>query len=142
MGIEKYLLLKAYDFALAYHQGQRYGKKAYIEHLLDVQERVKKAGFDEKYQIVAILHDVLEDTVATENELRVVFGGEITEAVKVMTNTLGKERYLEYVAIVKQHEIAKVVKFFDIMSNLENCFTNSDYSPLVSKYLNALHILL
>ena len=46
---------------------------------------LKKEGYDIEYQIVALFHDLLEDTDATEDEIRSIAGEEVLQAVKLLT---------------------------------------------------------
>ena len=74
-------------------------------------------GEDEK--IVALLHDVLEDSDLTTDDLvEYGFPVEIVKAVKVLTKKQGVS-YDIYLAEVKKSKVARRVKIADIMHNMD-----------------------
>lgn len=100
-----------YEIALEYakekHKGQirkGYNHKPYITHPIEVSKLVEKYMKDdpemEKYKVAALLHDTLEDTDATYEELEKLFGKDIADIVQEVTNNddekerLGKDVYL------------------------------------------------
>ncbi|MBO7151547.1 MAG: bifunctional (p)ppGpp synthetase/guanosine-3',5'-bis(diphosphate) 3'-pyrophosphohydrolase, partial [Clostridia bacterium] len=69
---------KAYAFATEAHKGQkRSSGEDYIIHPCAVVEILADFGFDSSTVIAAFLHDVLEDTSVTADELKELFGEEI-----------------------------------------------------------------
>ena len=77
---------KAYDFAKAAHQGQkRSSGEDYFVHPCAVVEILADFGFDSSTVIAAFLHDVLEDTAVTAEELEAEFGAEIVSLVEGVT---------------------------------------------------------
>ena len=108
----------ALEFAKEKHKGQkRIGGDDYITHPIAVAEIVKNQGFDEKYQIAALFHDLLEDTDATEEEILKFGNMEILEAVKLLTKEKGYDMG-EYISAIKQNPIAFAVKAADRLHNL------------------------
>lgn len=77
---------------------------------------LKDSGYGYEYQTAAVLHDVLEDTDATEEELA-VFGEEIVQAVKCLTHPKGMSEE-EYIEQVLSNQIAAVVKSADKIHNI------------------------
>lgn len=84
----------ALTFAALRHAGQvRKGTKApYLTHLSHVARILAVYGYDEDHEIVALLHDVLEDTcadaaerAAVATEIRDRFGAEIEAAVRALS---------------------------------------------------------
>ena len=69
-------LADALDFAVRAHGDQvRKGTKIpYVSHLLGVAGLVFEGGGDEELAIAGLLHDVLEDTSASEEQLEETFG--------------------------------------------------------------------
>jgi len=106
---------KALEVATAAHDG--YTDKvgvAYIQHPLAVAAAVE--GTQEK--IVALLHDVVEDTEVTLDDLRGHgFDEIIIAAVDAITKRKG-EPLEDYLARVKANPVALAVKFADIQHNM------------------------
>ena len=70
--IDKATLLRTKRFAEKWHRGQMYGDLPYISHLMDVLIICTNYHFD--IQQLALLHDVIEDTDATEEIVAKEFG--------------------------------------------------------------------
>ena len=112
-------LFLALEYAKEKHKGQkRIGGDDYITHPIAVSDIVKNRGFDEKYQIAALFHDLLEDTDATEDEILKYGSGEILEAVKLLTKVKGYNMS-EYIDAIKSNPIAFEVKAADRLHNLQ-----------------------
>ena len=109
---------KALSFATQKHKGQyRVGGAEYITHPMAVAEIVREKGKNIDCQIAALFHDLLEDTDATESEI-LAYGNEgILKAVKLLTKQKGYDM-AEYVAGIRQNEIAFAVKAADRLHNL------------------------
>lgn len=130
-------LFKANEFALEKHKNQNYGIHPYIYHLEQVYNMVKKMGLSEEYQVVALLHDTLEDTETTYQELCDNFGESIANCVAELTHN-PKENYLDY---LKGLTIpARKVKVCDIMCNLQESILVGN-QRLIDKYQKALFFL-
>lgn len=112
-------LFHALEFAKAKHRGQkRIGGADYITHPIAVSEIVKSQGYDERYQIAALFHDLLEDTDATQEEILRFGSSEILEAVKLLTKEKGYDMS-EYIGAIKKNPIAFAVKAADRLHNLQ-----------------------
>ena len=110
---------KALAFATKKHSGQfRKEGVPYITHPIAVAEILEKQGFDEKYQIAGLFHDLLEDTDATEEEIAALGGEKVLEAVKLLTKTKGYVMS-EYIRNIKANPIAFKVKAADRLHNLK-----------------------
>ena len=85
----------------------------YVFHPFHVAEQMT----DEVTTIVALLHDVVEDTDYTLEDIAAEgFGKEILEAVALMTHE-DDVPYLDYVAKLKDNPIARAVKLADLAHN-------------------------
>jgi (p)ppGpp synthase/HD superfamily hydrolase len=87
----------------------------YIEHPRMVASYVTTP--EEK--AVGFLHDTLEDTYLTEEDLRPVFGDVITDAVVAMTHLI-YEDYFTYIERVSKNSIARKVKLADLTHNMDS----------------------
>ena len=77
---------RAYVFANERHAGQfRKSGEPYIDHPLNVALLLLDLGLDDATLCAALLHDVVEDTETTTEELRSRFGNEIAELVDGVT---------------------------------------------------------
>jgi len=106
----------AISIALEAHKGQKdKGGNPYILHPLAVMNRLETT--EEK--IVAVLHDVVEDTDVTLSQLRVYgFSEEIVEAVSLLTKS-EEESYEEFVKKTLKNRISRSVKIADIKENMK-----------------------
>jgi guanosine-3',5'-bis(diphosphate) 3'-pyrophosphohydrolase len=107
-------LEKALEIAARAHSGQRDKEGLpYILHPLRVMSRVN----GEPAQIVAVLHDVVEDTSVTLDDLRAAgFTPEVIEAVTCVTHRR-EEPYAEYVIRCRDNPLARQVKLADLEDN-------------------------
>lgn len=79
-------LRNAFEFAFNAHKGQfRRSGEPYITHCLSVAEILADLKLDYISIAAALLHDVVEDTNITEEELSEKFGSEVTRLVKGLT---------------------------------------------------------
>lgn len=134
------LLKKAEEFAALMHSGQvDRGGSPYIEHPRAVAAKVD--GETEK--IVAWLHDTVEDTDATIEQIEDMFGAEVAGAVALLTHDKS-EPYMDYVRKLKGNEIARKVKMADLSHNMDvsrlPIITDADWCR-VKKYKKAYDLL-
>lgn len=135
------LTKKAMKIAYQAHQGQtdKTGLP-YIYHPIHLAEQMQ----DEATTCVALLHDVIEDTDITIEQLgQEGFPQEVLEAVQLMTHA-PEVPYMDYVREIKKNPIASAVKLADLRHN-------SDMSRLdvvddkavtrVEKYHRAIDLL-
>lgn len=84
--VDTKLIMKAYNYAVEHHGDQkRRSGEPYIIHPLNVAYILAGVGLDEATICAALLHDVVEDTDATDADLRTDFGDEIADMVAGVT---------------------------------------------------------
>jgi GTP diphosphokinase / guanosine-3',5'-bis(diphosphate) 3'-diphosphatase len=110
------LLSKAIHLATNAHHGQfDKGGNPYILHVLTVMNLLENP--DEELQTIALLHDVIEDTKTTFQDLRDAgFSERVVEAVGLLTKMPG-QTYEEYKAGVFSNSDAMRVKAADLTHN-------------------------
>ena len=95
------------------HHGQLdYNGIPYIFHPIHLAESMD----DEISCCVALLHDTVEDTALTIEDLKAVFPPEVTDAVALLTHSNGTD-YFDYVRTIKDNPIARKVKLADLAHN-------------------------
>lgn len=131
----------AISIAIEAHRGQKdKGGNPYILHPLTVASRQEtEAGI-----IAALLHDVVEDSQYTLEDLRAAgFSSDVCEAVRLLTHKDGED-YHTYIQKISGNEIAKAVKIQDLLHNLDTSrlqtVTEKDLAR-VQKYQSALSLL-
>jgi hypothetical protein len=136
------LLEKAALICITNHAGQTdKAGKAYFQHPMRVALRC--AGTEQK--IVALLHDIIEDTSVTpEYLLEQGFSQTIVDAILSLTKREG-ESYEDFICRAAENPIGRVVKLQDLKDNLDvmrlNEVTNEDAQRL-TKYLAARSYLM
>ena len=135
------IITRAYKFAKEAHKGvRRQSGEPYILHPIEVALSLYK----ESDKIVALLHDVLEDTDATVEDLIAIglYDCEI-DAVKLLTKP-HKEDYIHYVRRIAESPIARRVKMADLRHNMDisrlDVVTERDLAR-VEQYKKAYQIL-
>ena len=80
------LIVKAYDVAKSYHEGQyRKSGDPYIQHPLEVTYILATLNAGPNTLCAGLLHDVLEDTDMTKEEMAAEFNAEVAEIVDGVT---------------------------------------------------------
>ena len=129
------MLEEATRYATKMHEGQlrKYTHEPYIEHPLDVADLVKeymdarRCVYDDDdimtAMTVAVLHDVVEDTEATMEDIVELFGEEVATGVWFLTkcpdyvgNRATRKKICED-RLASAPEIVKIIKSFDLQHN-------------------------
>ncbi len=89
------LLGAAEAFAAEGHSGQirNYSGRPYIEHPRAVAALLREAGFDDEVLAAALLHDLIEDTEATSEQIHERFGERVGDLVDVLSDDPDIEPY-------------------------------------------------
>ena len=128
----------ALTIATKFHSGQKYGKEPYTVHLLAVADSVS-CHSDDRLPIVAVLHDLLEDTDCHVSVLYGLFEDNVVKAVEAISKQEG-ESYEDYITRVKNNPLAKVVKMHDTKCNLSESLKRLDMKR-VMKYSKQMNLL-
>ena len=136
-------IVKAADeYAARKHEGQV--DKAGVPYINHPRAVAAKLDSDVE-KTVALLHDTVEDTDATVEEIREMFGEEIADAVEVLTHPKD-EPYMDYIRRIWKNRLARDVKLADLehnmdLSRLNGKVTEKDLER-VEKYKKARQILM
>ena len=122
------LINKAYEFAKSHHEGQaRKSGEPYIIHPVEVAYIVSTLELDDNAICAALLHDIVEDTEVTREDIINEFGEEIANLVDGVTK-LGKiAHYLDK----EEEQVENYRKFFMAMAK--------DIRVLMIKLADRLH---
>jgi len=122
------LINKAYGFAENAHLGQkRLNGEPYFIHVFETAKILAKFGMDIQTIVAGLLHDTLEDTKITEEEIKKEFGDDILFLIKGVTK-LGTLKYRGH-----ERHVESLRKFFVAMAN--------DLRVVIIKFADRLHNL-
>ncbi|MFD6272497.1 HD domain-containing protein [Nocardia asteroides] len=138
---------EAREFALAAHGDQRYGDHPYSYHLAAVRRVLDDFGYDGELGTAAWLHDVVEDTPVTAEEVESRFGRAVLDLVWAVTG-IGpdrKARNLDAYTKIAAHPPAVILKLADRTANAEASPSGSSWMgmyrtehPTFKSHLGAL----
>lgn len=127
----KTVLNDAMLFAMNAHKEQTYGRKPYHVHLLDVVNVLRRfVDWDDLSQDMinaAWLHDVIEDTQTSYEEIKNKFGQQVADLVWAVTNEPGEnraERAKKTYPKIRNTSNAITIKLADRIANLEQCVSH------------------
>ncbi|WP_068676253.1 HD domain-containing protein [Oceanobacillus sp. Castelsardo] len=117
------MIEKARAFATKAHKGQtrKNSNSPYVTHPIRVAKRLQDAGFNDELICAGFLHDVVEDTSYTINDIEETFGPVVTELVAAHTEDKTKswqERKQHTIDTVKIAR--KEVKYLIVADKLDN----------------------
>lgn len=125
---EESLIEKAYHFAEKAHEGQkRFSGDPHFVHVFETAKNLAKLGMDARSISAGLLHDTLEDTPTTEEEVKNAFGDDILFLIKGVTK-LGSLKYRGH-----DRHVESLRKFFIAMAN--------DIRVVMIKFADRLHNL-
>ncbi len=147
-----HVIIKAKKYAHEKHRNQKRKDKVtpFVDHLEEVANRLKNLGVSD-YDVLsaAWLHDTIEYTDTTFDEIDKIFGNTISVLVLSLTKDLKlnkKERELQYIEQLKNSTIqTKLIKFCDISANLKDIskapISKTQKNKLVKKLYRYLRII-
>lgn len=125
---EEELIIRAYEFAKRAHEGQkRLNGEPYFTHTFETSKTLAALGMDAETIAAGLMHDVLEDTTVSEEEMKKEFGENIVFLVNGVTK-LGTLKYRGH-----ERHVESLRKFFVAMSN--------DLRTVIIKFADRLHNL-
>lgn len=130
------MILRAMEFAIAKHHGQlrKYTDEPYILHTVRVAQIVSSVKHSEAAVQAAILHDTLEDTDATFEEIGGMFGQHVAQLVLGMTDisikhpelSRDKRKAMDCTHLAIQSAEVQTIKLADILDNTKSI---ADHDP-------------
>ena len=130
---------KALRVCIMAHAGQfrHDGITPYHSHPIAVASLLP--NYDEK--IVALLHDVVEDTNWTIEDIEDMgFNDDIVVAVELLTHIKG-ESYQGYIECIMTSKLATRVKLADIMHNISDCPTDRQKVKYVKSFKMLMEVV-
>lgn len=118
-------------FAAEKHREQTYGQGLpYTVHLRDVEQTLRRFGCtDAEMLCAAWLHDVVEDTPTSVQDIQTLFGDRVSRLVHAVTNEPGvnrAERHAKTYGKIKANNDYLFLKLADRISNVESCIREKD----------------
>lgn len=112
---------EARAFAAEKHAAQRYGDRPYVVHLAAVRAVLAEFGYGEALAVAAWLHDVVEDTEATREDIAARFGDEVAQLVWAVTGVGPNRRARNASAYekIRAYPRAAILKLADRTANAE-----------------------
>jgi (p)ppGpp synthase/HD superfamily hydrolase len=132
-------IFKSLDFAVTAHEGQKrkYTKEPYIVHPINVCAIVASVVKDDDMFSAALLHDVVEDTEITLEDIGNEFGFDVAGLVSSLTDiskpedgNRAKRKAMDMRWISSRCEKSKTIKLADLIDNSE---TIVKYDPGFAK---------
>lgn len=124
--------LRAHRLAATVHDGQPYGEFPYIVHVTEVAWLIQEMGGTQDEVAAAFLHDSVEDTDLTIEDIETQFGQEVALMVLGLTHPEGQS-YEDYMAAMPSY--SQPIKFADSMRNLIHTMALPEDHPKRAKWL-------
>lgn len=137
----------AREFAVEAHEGQlrRYTLADYVVHSYAVAKRIEQIDGTDANVCIALLHDVLEDTNCTYDDLWTNFGGEIADGVRWLTDTKTSDnrsvrKTKQRMRLSQAPGNIQNIKVADVENNLKDIVQfDATFAPI---WLSEVHALL
>lgn len=131
------MLNQAKEFAKVAHGDQMYGKQRYTDHLDEVVGILRNFYYSHEDQAIGYLHDVIEDTDVTQEQLAREFNPFIAQCVAYLSDEKAinrKERKrltnIKLKAIPEEYNVVLRVKAADRLANMQSCIDYKLWSML------------
>ncbi len=131
---------EALVFATDKHKNQkRKGtNKPYIIHIFDVVEILLKNGATDEQLVAGALHDTVEDTGTTLQEIEHMFGKKIAEMVDVLTEKKAlpyvERKHLQVLKLSQSTREVKMIKCADCLANIRSTVKEINEPNFWSKF--------
>ena len=149
------MLKEALQFATDAHSGQvrKYTGLPYVTHVQEVASIVAEHGGSEAMQIAALLHDTVEDTPTTFEDIRSKFGDDVTHFVWFLTDVSRPEdgnratrKAMDRAHVSRGPKEVQVIKLADMISNGKDILTHDRsfakvYIPELRALLDSLDLV-
>jgi len=135
-------MYEALKFATKMHEGQvrKYTGEEYITHPVAVADIVEiyldKKGYSEEDITmaiqVALLHDTVEDTVATMEDIEEKFGAEIAKGVWFLTKTpnyVGNRKFRKELCEARLREAPEIIRILKTADMFHNSLSIEEHDP-------------
>ena len=145
-------MVSAYEYAREKHEGQTYPRLHeewdFIEHCVSVADGFSRLNqpngdYDVELYQAAMLHDVVEDSDATLDDIGRMFGKRVADIVDRLTRR-SNETYREYIERVSLDTDATAIKLADLGFNIYHLLrpdVPTDKLSLLTRYLDAVRVL-
>ena len=139
------LLWQAYEFAITHHEGQkRHSGEPYFNHCLEVANTLAEWKMDHFTIIGGMLHDTIEDTDASIQDINSLFGEDIASLVNGVTKLGGIRfssreakqagNFMKMLLSVAQDLRVIIIKFADRLHNMRTI----EYLPRIKRHRIAM----
>lgn len=114
-------------FAELHHNKQQYGDLPYTSHLIRVHDILTTYGYSDEYLIAAWLHDIVEDTDVTIQDIEDKFSRTVANLVWAVTGEGSNRKVRNQSAYRKmqQYPASIILKLADRIANVEMCIDNN-----------------
>ena len=147
--MDEVFIEKAKEFARVSHTGQvrKYTGLPYVTHTEEVADIVRSHNGSKEMIAAALLHDVVEDTNVTNDEIRVLFGNSTADMVKWLTDTSKPgdgnrtvRKGIDRDRLSQASAAAQLIKAADMISNGKDIKVNDPKFAVI--YIDEMDLLL
>ncbi len=141
-------IIKAYEYAQEKHLGQmrKFSGLPYFSHPKAVARIIEELTADETMIITSLLHDVVEDTNTTIEDIKELFGNKVSSLVKELTSRSLKngERKSDYLKnkMANMSSQALTIKLADRFHNVKYLEEDNVHLSFVTKYYKETRVIM